>query len=436
MKTIKTLLLTSTLAMGLTACSEKDMKDLKVRVGIEKETETQKVTITVDQQMDSEQLAQAAEQLVSPYTFMLAAKAADMALEKDPSNIRAQLYKNLVARLMVFKGILTRIKPFVREHGKIEEHEKMIASLPISPLRDFLLDGPEDINSSHKIMDVLADYRKAIDQFRRFLRLNGNIEITAHMNPYVWQKQLESAPAENCTIKSESNSNGGTAGSSAEIKYTVTCDFKEIAIRKLNAADILALSQIEAGEVLLYTIYTSYDVDQIEKLGELDPNHTWTPSQTQAFLESLPGFGKLRADNGMKNILNLGSDFVAAWKWAKDKQAQLCPNGSSEKIQRKGYLFSKGICVHTNSDSERSLALLESALQGAIRVGLETPTGEIRQTQYDLFAWSRNPVADLRTVAPAAFDKCGNATKLRDLTMGGIYPQGDAELFLNKECKK
>lgn len=98
MKTIlKTTVLATSLVLALTACSEKE----------------DKTKIHADASMKADELADAGEQLVSPYTFMLSDKVFDMALEKDPSNKKAQFYKAFVKRMMVLKGIVKRIAPLM-----------------------------------------------------------------------------------------------------------------------------------------------------------------------------------------------------------------------------------------------------------------------------------------------------------------------------------
>lgn len=70
-------------------CSDKKNEDNK---------DNNKTKIEASSKNTASELADAAEQLVSPYTFMLAMRIADMALEKDPENLKALFYKKLLSR--------------------------------------------------------------------------------------------------------------------------------------------------------------------------------------------------------------------------------------------------------------------------------------------------------------------------------------------------
>ena len=80
---VKKYLLTIALAssIGLTACQK----------AADKVTEKSPQKVSVNDQMNSDELTNAAEQLVGPYTFMLAYKTAVLAVEKDPTNIIIRL---------------------------------------------------------------------------------------------------------------------------------------------------------------------------------------------------------------------------------------------------------------------------------------------------------------------------------------------------------
>ncbi len=416
-------LLAASVILSLTACG-----DVAKQLGLKKDAQTEKVTITVSDQMDAEQLAQAAEQLIGPYTFMLADKAAEMALAKDPANQRALFYRSFLKRFMSLKGILTRVKPLVRTQGNITEFERWTSQLPYSPMRDFLFDGAEDIRDVKTAQDFLVQYRESINSFRKYLRSNPDINITLNMNPHVWQQALSDSVTDNCTIKKIETPNG--------VRYEASCDYREIVQRKINPADALAISQAAAGEVLYYSILTSYSYEGTDALLKVDFTNA-TSSERQAAFEKIPTFGLLRADQGMSEIRNLGADFVGAVKWAISKQSQLCPTGTETKAARRGFIFSKGICVNTDSESQRTLALIETALNSAIQVKIKNAHDEEVTANVDYLALSRKPVVDIRTILPASFDNCGNATSLRDKTMGGTFPDGNAETFMvGKSCNK
>ena len=96
----KTMILMSTLAVCLSACTDNDNKSAH-----------DGVQITANDKMDASSLADAGEQLVSPYTWMLADKVFTMALEKNATNEKAQFYRALLKPMMLPKS---RAKGFKR----------------------------------------------------------------------------------------------------------------------------------------------------------------------------------------------------------------------------------------------------------------------------------------------------------------------------------
>ena len=85
-----------------------------------------RVHITADDSMSSTELSTAAEQLVGPYTFMLAYKTALKAVEKDPTNLKAQFYVALLKRFEAFRGVLTRVKPALNQEQLKNLNENII----------------------------------------------------------------------------------------------------------------------------------------------------------------------------------------------------------------------------------------------------------------------------------------------------------------------
>lgn len=401
--------------------------------------EEPKNTVTVQGQMDSEELALAGEQLVNPATFMLADKTFSMALEKDPENKRAQFYKMFLKQFMVLKGAGSRIRPWVRANGEIVDFETGYQKFPNSPLKDFIYKGKEDISTTADLQTLLVEYRNAILDYYGWLKKNQDLELTLNLNPFVFQHELRGEELNSCVVVS-SNSN----------EFKVECDYTEIAQRKVNAADMIAIRQMVAGQVLYFTIYTAYSMDGIEKINKANRNGNMTQGQVQALLFSNSNFGKLRKDNTLSIISSLGADLLSAWKWAMANQATLCPYGDTsepgftregnyipdlQKKNRKGHLVDNGLCTKTGSQAEQDARIFEQALGGAITISVTPPGTQVaKNVVVDPLATIRRPVVDLRDIAPMAYNSCGKAVKLKDKTLGGTYPQGNAEDLLDKSC--
>jgi len=410
----KSAVLATSLVMALTACSDKKSNN----------NDTNK-NIHADAQMSSEDLTDAGEQLVSPYTFMLADKIMDMAVQKDPSNTKAQFYHIFLERMMVFKGIAKRIHPLVKQGSaqQQQDYDKWIKTFPESPMKKFLLDGPEDIQTYSQLQNVLANYQQALNDFRKFLKANQAMQLTLNLNPHVFEKEINEEMANSCVYVE-----------GPDHQYDVQCDMSGIAQKKINAADIVALRQIVGGEMLYYAMLNSYDLSTIEQVTRANQNKQLTPQQTLDMYKALPSVAKLRKDQMLSLVPELGADFSAAAKWAIQYQSSICPKGNGPiGNQRPGFLFKNGLCVDNISDTQKSLAILDQVLSGIYTAPIKDDQGNTTdQIRVNLIGFLMNPPKDLKTVMPDAVDQDGHVTRFSDNTISGLFPDGDVQK-LNKQ---
>lgn len=389
----------------------------------DKEKIIDRVYVTADDSMSSEELSTAAEQLVGPYTFMLAYKTALKAVEKDPTNMKAQFYVSFLKRFETFRGVFVRIKPALKPE-QLNNLNDTIKKFPESPLKAFLLEPGTPIKTVTDLQDVLSDYVSALKEFRLFLKKNQSADLNIYLNPHVFEQAIKSEMENSCTVVDKN----GT--------LTVDCDYSHVATKKLNSADMIALAQMEAGEVLLYGLYNNYSLEGIDKLAEADKKTKMSNREKVNFLNALPNFGKLRKNNTFEILTSIGSDFSAATKWALSYQKDLCPKGLGAKDQRKGFLFNNGLCIEDTNELERNLALLDSALSGIIQIDIKTKSGDIINSNLNAFVWNKNPISDLRQIKPSTWNKCDQATSLVDNTLGGLLVDNNANLFLDTNCNK
>lgn len=422
-----TLTLLSAFFVAMTACTlrarnkggEKDKKDL-----------LDKTKIEATPNMDASDLADAGEQLVNPFTFMLADRTFSMALEKQADHKKALFYKAFLKRFMALKGILARLAPVVEKYGNIREYNFRIRKLPDSPLKKFLLDGKPDINDFYSAQTFLNEYVRAVNSFREFLLQNPEIDFTINLNPYVFQKEIAKQWGQSChVIKAPVES------------IVVECNTKDMAVRKVNHADLMLLRQMTAAEVLGLSLHASYSLAGLEELSKIKK---WEqlPYQTQLkVLKTHPEFATLRPDHVMNLISPLGQDFVAAVKWLETHQPELCPKGiNSTEKQREGHIFVDGLCIDNSEgavDARRILlAKIETALAGPLPLAsLLTDAGPKYETLVDPFIIARRPIVDPKALLPRDLPLCNKKTHWPDPTIGGLLPRGDADGYFNfKAC--
>tara|TARA_B110001454_G_scaffold219179_1_gene250724 strand:+ start:2778 stop:4025 length:1248 start_codon:yes stop_codon:yes gene_type:complete len=382
-----------------------------------------KKQVFINSAMSSADLIEAGEQLITPTQFMVADKVFDMALEQDPNNFKALFYKQFLKSFMVNKGILTRVKPLIAKHGNLSEYEKSIKAMPDTPASRFLLDGKEDISKIKDVQTYLSDYQSALNDFRKFLIENQDKQLSIEISSAYLENLFKDTDSYECVPVSASGQN----------LYQYECDVTNITKRKLTTPDFMAIRQSLAGMIFFMNFYTAYSFEGIEILKTLDIKEGAAPAEVLNIVsEKLPEFGKLRSQNLLKETLNLGSDLVSAGRWAVQYQNQLCPKGTEVNQQRKGYLFHKGICVKNADETLRGLAMLEQVMSSTIKVKLGEKSEEF---EMDYLAWYKNPVQDLLALAPKSFNSCGQATALKDNSLGGVFVNNDADkLLVQSNC--
>jgi hypothetical protein len=382
------------------------------------DTTTTHVVVKAD--MDAETLALAGEQLVSPYTFMLADKVFDMALAQDPTNTRALVLKSFIKPYMALKGIWNRVYPMAIARGQKAKQDDTIAKTPDSPLKTFLLDGPQDISNEAGLQVVMDDIKNGFDDFRRFLKKNPDLDIVLNLNPYTFKDRIEGNLLNSCVTQQATDG-----------ELVVDCRTAKILQVELNSADLTVLGQQAAGMVLYFTVLNAYSADGYADWVDYSVKHPTAPEMVRNnFLSANAKFGKLRDANTLKLVAELGADFSAAAKWVINSQTEICSQGRNDPRNRPGFYLDLGICIPNIPESQRNLAVLDQLLKGAVTMTLPDKDGNNVDTQYDIFALTRSPVADLRSYMPSAYDQCGIGIQLADKTLNGVFPSGDAEKFV------
>lgn len=382
--------------------------------------------VEANSNMTSDELTDAAEQLLTPTQFMHADTILNIALEKDSSNVKAQFYKHFLKSFMSNKGILTRIKPLIRKHGNITEYENNLKQLPDLHMKKFLTSGKEDISSVKDIQTWFSDYQLALNEFRKFLIVNQDKTFTLELNAQALEASLKDPNSYSCeTLKAENDS------------YKFKCDMTIVGKKVISTPDLIAIRQMTAGWILYLNIFTAYSFEGIEIFKTVEIKEGTSAKDIQNLItEKLPEFGKLRKNNLLKEVVPMGSDFVNAGRWVIQYQQQLCPSGMAKPQQRKGALFHEGLCVANADEGLKSLALIEQVLSQTMKINVGTST---EQVEIDYMAPFKTPVENLLTLAPKEYDNCGNAISLNDSSYGGLFPNKDAEKVLltnNTLCTK
>ncbi|MDG0817125.1 hypothetical protein [Bdellovibrio svalbardensis] len=414
-KMIKSIALCTSLLATLSACSP------------EKTKEVTKVQLSVNEQMQSDELTAAGEQLIAPHTFHLADRAFALALEKNPSDKKAEFYRVFLKRFMVFRGVMTNIKPMVKKYGDAAKYDKEMKKIPNSPINDFLFmpaDGViKPINTEEDVQNLLIAYRNALQDFRTYVAMNQDLKLELHVNPIIFMNQINENMTSNCTVVP------GTKEEDGQIE----CDTSEIATVRVNIADLLSLKQEAAGEILYLALYTSYNFNGLAQYTKDNSGKEMTAKESYDLLQSKVDF-KLLKNEGFTAIRSLGADLGVAAKWAMKYQDSICPKDKNGMpVARKGYMFKKGLCIDNASNLEKNLALLEQVLKGTMAVKIGSDEANQITKNINFLAPFDKPVADLRMLTPATWNEAGTqGTSFKDKTLGGMFPDQDADFLLQQ----
>ena len=426
---LKKAAMTVSLVSLLSACTKETVKEVTIEKPVPvpsvatADAPIKDVTVVVDPAtMNAEELALAGEQLITPTTFMYADGVFDVALSKDPQNLRARFYKSFLKQFMVFKGVSYRLESYRAkiDPGVEKKFAKERADIREDGVRDFLYSksagGP--ISKDSEVQDLAVAYREGVNNFRVFLRKelsNSNSqEFVIHLNPYLIGFKM----SQYCEVKisQQKEANPG--------QQVFQCHLADSSKVKIAPADALVLSQYMAGWVLYLGITTSHSWDGLGKLYRIQRHKKLTHSQGAEFLRQQENFGILRKDHRLGLMTELGSDLLAAAKWVMANQTSLCPEGKFVSYQRYDHLFERGICVEDESKQKvnKDLSILEMALKGITGIEMDF-TGDDKKVmaKVDAFAWARNPIQDIKTLIPTEYNACDEATEHPDPTMGGIF---------------
>ena len=369
----------------------------------------------------AEQLALAAEQLMTPTSFMYADIILDQALQADPSNLRAKFYKAVVATPMALKGFAVRIKPLAsRDIESLRKYNEAISNIPNSGLKAFLFDGKEDIRNEKDVQGFADSIYNAQNELRLFLKANKNSSLVINMNDWGLQGKFNKH-IQDCAVEQTGN---GTFSMKL-------CDLRKSVQVELNRADMEALMYMSAGLQMYTASITAYDLSgsidvAIKSKGQEVSNATiWKKLIRNA------DFGTLRNTKVLQNIPGMGMDSVMGMRWAISMQDELCPSGHEEINARKGFLFTKGICLtdgtrEAEDAMERILKVADMALAGQA-IEIKKADGDISVIK-PLEVLS-TPIADLKKLDPT-FNDCNKLASISDDSLGGALPNNDANEML------
>lgn len=387
----------------------------------------------------AEQLALAAEQLITGDSFMYADEVASTALSVDPKNKRAQLIKALVGPAMATKGLLARVKPIVtRTEKSLAEYNEVIEGLSQDPhkaLKTFFLDGQPDIKTEKDAQAFVDQVNSAFQRMRMFFKENKDLKITVHSQTDLTDSRASQKQQEQCYWQVDE----------ATSMYNEICPpgfenkIREMYHVDIARADIEILQQVTAGFQMYLTLMNAYSVSGVIAVNEKYKDGIENKKTYINELLKDSSFATLRSAKHLKMVSDMGLDFVSGVRWADKLKSELCPNGNQDNYYgdaepvRPGYLLKWGVCFNSEAkDVDGTYKPLETVLQTAelalggssLSIVARGQNGE-KATSVVPAKFLAGAVKDVRSLQPT-FNKCGRVIAVGDSSLAGILPNKDA----------
>jgi len=478
------LLLGGLAALGiLVACSDHSLlKDNKSNKTTSTIVDAQKVLddpeLTNSQK--AVQLVNAGEQLFTPQAFFLSDPIFKAALEKDPSNKKAQLYNNMLKPMMNLKGILGRVEPLMKKDDReYAKYKKQLdeRSFAISRRGDnnkvwwgsylpseFLSDATNlpKISTEKELQDFFKSQIAVYNDLRMFLNRNINLEADLSLSDQ-WLKERADNRSVICRYTRISDF-------SVQVDCEENNNFMNV---KIDRGEMEAFKAGAAGMQIYQIINSAYDITNTQSLAMQlrSRDHLTQQHKIETISSDNDKIGTLQDDNQLAEILNLGKDGMIGARWVRQNHIKLCPGinegtaygqrtGGTKKdiLRREGFLFDEGICWdqmeprHDYQKLGQIFDTIDMALKGQVveiraheKVGtmhhndLGIPTGVTYHTPGNKISADvkpsialSNPVKDLREIKPKSYNDCGNVLSFEDNTLGGVFINGDADDYLRK----
>ncbi len=407
----------------------------------------------------AEKLALAAEQLISPSGIDYADQVLDVALQLDPTNFRANLYKKFLAPTIKLKGVMARAEKMMTTTPSSQSRykEELIHADSIG-LKDFLVSGAEnDVKNEADVQSLLTEVYDSYNEFRLFLKSNKNNEITLNLNPHLWEAKVEDQ-WEKCKVEKVTTHTYGFHDqySWEDYNYDISnCKFDEALTIKVNRADLEGMQQIASGMMIYMTAFLSYDLSGFIDYNKKYGNKNLSSNRVYRELLKNKKFGTLRSKRFLNLIPELGLDAVTGLRWALSMNKELCKKGPSDKTNRPNHVFESGLCVESLNDSNftgisgsKNVSELMTVVEIALKGGVinqafggpeyaydwskddDVIVAEAYTTEIKPIEFLKNPIEDIREL-DINFNGVSTINKVSDPTLMGVFPNQDFNYIIN-----
>lgn len=392
-----------------------------------------------------------AERLMVPAGIVYASDLVNTALKYDPSNFKAQFYSRLLAPTMELQGLHRRLKEIAEENASdMTGYNSRTALYNKGGMGAFLLGGSQPAFKNERDIQKTTDrVVQRLDELRQFIRRSKSQKIKV---PFVANlKRKEVTIPGGFTYQTDYEVDEIMELCNVEqVKKGVfkiaPCSIYTHKLVEISRTDWELLQGSTAGLEAYLVLASAYDLSgglgvyaKREKASRQSPFIKKALSNDTVFstLKTHRDFGKLRNENKLFLVPELGSDTLSAFKWLKGVEKDLCRQNESGQLvsqRREGYLFGLGACIFPKTKSKYTDFVLKAqlALRGSIiTVPLESrDSKKIEKVYVQPMALVFNPPVSIEPIVPNQFNRCGKSLSFGDDTLGGIFGHNNASTYL------
>lgn len=358
-------------------------------------------------------LADEGEQLLGFTTLNEAWGKFSEALQANPGNERARLWKELLRPLFEMKGIYARVKPLYVKNGGVERYHRLLeaATKDSSPeYRRFLTEGPNDIDTDAKFREWVDRGIVTLDNLRNYLNANKNrshsLRAPVH---FIAGKSSKPEDAGRCTALKIMASTFTGCAESGMLKF------------KVNRADLELIQLGVAVQMINYSVFYAFNLNPS---AVFEGNGGRSPRE---FIERvMKGYDGGLLEQHRLNLANsVSTDWLAAQTYFFQNQDQLCKNGRWDEGNRKGFLISSGVCLNIDGSLQKTngeLRMLELLVAGQpIDIGLAHLERPVSVYPLKFF---NSPPKNITPFMPTSYDPQGEALAFNDSAYSPYFAQG------------
>lgn len=335
------------------------------------------------------------------------------ALQLNSENHRAALWKEILKPILETKGIIARVRPlYLKQENGLERYSALVRGTEKSSnldYRNFMTEGPQNIDTDEKFIDFLDRTIVALDGLRSFVKANKDRTYSLRA-PTTWI-QVGSAK------KKHGDDCAALTFMSTKFKG---CAESGMLTFKMNRADLEAIQYIVSAEMMQLSLLYAYKVNPI---AVLDTYREQTPKEK---LESmLKGYdGSLMARNRLALGNSILADWIVAQRYFMQNQETVCRKGKTDDENRPGYLISSGFCLdlETGGDGRKNLEILETmALGKAIVIDQKFSKKTVKLYPMKFF---NEPLSSIAPLVPTRYTDDGRFSDFSASAYSPFFAEG------------